>query len=254
MANSCKSFAADRATQLSEKLSAIRSAPSRPAAARPHQASGGKQQLARPVPGPLGLPPRPQGGRIPQAGRPAQPQPMVGQSTHMNKEMIIQAWERSGIKNENARKFLDVILEPTDVSGLDDLVGQETVKAKLQQDLFGPILAKSHPVPEVRERLSRLIQQGKGILMYGPPGTGKSYVGKCLAAEANKTNVKTLNINGNQLKDRYLNSSKDNIEGMYAAAVFISQQTGGNPVILYVDEIDSIFSARKLGGDSRDQE
>lgn len=90
--------------------------------------------------------------------------------------------------------------------------------------------------------------------MYGPPGTGKSYVGKCLAAEANnKMNVKTLNINGNQLKDRYLNSSKDNIEGMYAAAAFISQQTG-NPVILYVDEIDSIFSARKLGGDSRDQE
>lgn len=139
MANSCKSFATDRATQLSEKLSTIRSA-ARPAAARP---AGGRQQPARPqpqpagpLPGTLGVHPRPHGGRVPQ---PVRPTPMVGQSTHMNKDMIIQAWERSGIKNENARKFLDVILEPTDVSGLDDLVGQETVKAKLQQDLFAPI-------------------------------------------------------------------------------------------------------------------
>lgn len=137
--------------------------------------------------------------------------------------------------------FLDKILEPKDVAGLDNLIGLDTVKAKLETDLFMPLKVQSHPNPAIRAELAKIYPAGNGILMYGPPGTGKSYTAKCLAAEGNKTGIKTLSINGNMLKGEFLNTSTLIVAALMKAVNFISKQTGGNPVILFIDEIDSVF-------------
>jgi len=95
----------------------------------------------------------------------------------------------------------------------------------------------------------------KGILLYGPPGCGKTLIAKAVANSlANKVaatsgNTKTrsyfLNIKGPELLNKYVGETERQIRLVFQRAREKAEE--GVPVIVFFDEMDSLFRTRGTG-------
>ncbi|MGG5751492.1 proteasome ATPase [Zafaria sp. Z1313] len=95
----------------------------------------------------------------------------------------------------------------------------------------------------------------KGILLYGPPGCGKTLIAKAvahsLAERAAELRGETsaqshfLNIKGPELLDKYVGETERHIRLIFARAR--EKAAGGNPVVVFFDEMDSLFRTRGTG-------
>lgn len=98
----------------------------------------------------------------------------------------------------------------------------------------------------------------KGILLYGPPGNGKTLIAKAVAnslaaraAELSGKIKKTgyfLNIKGPELLDKYVGETERQIRDIFSAAREKAQ--AGNPVVVFFDEMESLFRTRGTGRSS----
>ncbi|SDL81805.1 proteasome-associated ATPase [Geodermatophilus siccatus] len=95
----------------------------------------------------------------------------------------------------------------------------------------------------------------KGILLYGPPGCGKTLIAKAVANSLAKkvSAVKGegqarsyfLNIKGPELLNKYVGETERHIRLVFQRA---REKAGeGTPVIVFFDEMDSIFRTRGSG-------
>lgn len=142
----------------------------------------------------------------------------------------------------------DLVLEEVpdvsynDVGGLDDQIEQITDAVELpfvHQALFSEY---DLPAP-------------KGILLYGPPGCGKTLIAKAVAnslakkvAEASgDTSGRSffLNIKGPELLNKYVGETERQIRMVFQRAREKSEQ--GWPVIVFFDEMESLFRTRGSG-------
>ncbi len=99
------------------------------------------------------------------------------------------------------------------------------------------------------------LQPPKGILLYGPPGCGKTLIAKAVANSlakrvAEKTgNDETrsyfLNIKGPELLNKYVGETERQIRLIFQRAREKSEE--GVPVIVFFDEMDSLFRTRGTG-------
>lgn len=97
--------------------------------------------------------------------------------------------------------------------------------------------------PELFEALG--IQQPKGVLMYGPPGTGKTLLAR---AVAHHTTCTFIRVSGSELVQKYIGEGSRMVRELFVMA------REKAPSIIFMDEIDSIGSARGGGrGDSEVQ-
>src|SRR4051794_17689241 len=94
----------------------------------------------------------------------------------------------------------------------------------------------------------------KGILLYGPPGCGKTLIAKAVANSlAKRVTEKTgvegrsffLNIKGPELLNKYVGETERHIRLVFQRAR--DKASDGMPVIVFFDEMDSLFRTRGSG-------
>ena len=133
-------------------------------------------------------------------------------------------------------------VEYSNIGGLDEQIEQIADAVELpflHQDLFDEFRL---PAP-------------KGILLYGPPGCGKTLIAKAVANSlARKVAAKTgedkgrsyfINIKGPELLNKYVGETERQIRLVFQRAREKSAE--GWPVIVFFDEMDSMFRARGTG-------
>jgi proteasome-associated ATPase len=129
-----------------------------------------------------------------------------------------------------------------DIGGLDDQIEQIADAVELpflHQDLFA-----EHRLPAP-----------KGILLYGPPGCGKTLIAKAVANSLatkvagvsgdQKARSYFLNIKGPELLNKYVGETERQIRLVFQRAREKSEE--GWPVIVFFDEMDSMFRTRGSG-------
>lgn len=107
---------------------------------------------------------------------------------------------------------------------LDDLHGQEAVKAALRQDLALWAQGDLKGLP-------------MGYLFCGPVGTGKTYMVECLAGEAQLPVVKIRNF-----RDKWVGSTEGNLEKIFRLLAAL------NRCYVFIDEADQALGKRDSGG------
>ena len=129
-----------------------------------------------------------------------------------------------------------------DIGGLDNQIEQIADAVELPflyHDLFA-----EHQLPAP-----------KGILLYGPPGCGKTLIAKAVANSlARKVAARTgdekgrsyfINIKGPELLNKYVGETERQIRLVFQRAREKSEE--GWPVIVFFDEMDSMFRTRGTG-------
>ncbi len=95
----------------------------------------------------------------------------------------------------------------------------------------------------------------KGVLLYGPPGCGKTLIAKAVAnslaarvrEQTGRDNVESyfINIKGPELLNKYVGETERKIREVFQKAKDKSKE--GVPVIIFFDEMDSLFRSRGMG-------
>ena len=154
--------------------------------------------------------------------------------------LILEKMERPEVEELVLEEVPDITYE--DVGGLADQIEQirDTVELPyMYRDLF-------------REYQ---LDPPKGILLYGPPGCGKTLIAKAVANSlAKKVSERTgnpdvrsyfLNIKGPELLNKWVGETERQIRLIFQRAKERSDE--GVPVIVFFDEMDSLFRTRGTG-------
>jgi len=124
---------------------------------------------------------------------------------------------------------------------------------KLRQNSEKNANEKSEKNTELLEKLYSEYEKFKisiptGMLLYGPPGTGKTFITKKLAEEIE---CGFVSKNMGEFGSSYLHQTTKNIKDFFDGVKKIAEN---EPIILFLDEIDSLLSARTNNVDSNKAE
>ncbi len=129
-----------------------------------------------------------------------------------------------------------------DIGGLGDQI--DAIRDAVELPFMHPDLFAEHD-----------LKPPKGILLYGPPGCGKTLIAKAVANSlAKKVAERTgreegrsffLNIKGPELLNKYVGETERHIRLVFQRAR--EKASEGMPVIVFFDEMDSLFRTRGSG-------
>jgi len=153
--------------------------------------------------------------------------------------MLLERLPRPEVDELVLEEVPDISYE--DIGGLDEQIEMITDAVELpflHQDLF-----REYQLPAP-----------KGILLYGPPGCGKTLIAKAVANSlAKKVTESTgrearsffLNIKGPELLNKYVGETERHIRLVFQRAR--EKAADGTPVIVFFDEMESLFRTRGTG-------
>ncbi|KAK8455158.1 hypothetical protein SEVIR_4G096100v4 [Setaria viridis] len=133
-------------------------------------------------------------------------------------------------KDEYERNFISAVVPPNEIGvKFDDIGALEDVKKTLDELVTLPMRR-----PELFSH-GNLLRPCKGILLFGPPGTGKTLLAKALATEAG---ANFISITGSTLTSKWFGDAEKLTKALFSFASRLA------PVIIFVDEVDSLLGAR----------
>lgn len=148
-------------------------------------------------------------------------------STEQSEQLILSI---RGIDLDAARQILNDIVVHGDEVHWSDIAGLESAKNSLKEAVVYPFLR-----PDL---FSGLREPARGLLLFGPPGTGKTMLARAVATELHST---FFSISASLLTSKYLGESEKLVKALFLLARKLS------PLIVFVDEIDSLLSTRTDG-------
>ncbi|MBA2414389.1 MAG: proteasome ATPase [Geodermatophilaceae bacterium] len=133
-------------------------------------------------------------------------------------------------------------IDYTDIGGLSAQI--EAIRDAVELPFLHAELFREHK-----------LRPPKGILLYGPPGCGKTLIAKAVANSLSRQMAKErgegeaksyfLNIKGPELLNKYVGETERHIRLVFQRAR--EKASEGTPVIVFFDEMDSIFRTRGSG-------
>ncbi|KFI63336.1 proteasome ATPase [Bifidobacterium cuniculi] len=155
--------------------------------------------------------------------------------------VLVDAGGRFALQTLPVQDDKDLLLEETpdisfaDIGGLDAQI--DAIRDAVQ-------LPFTHRALYARYDLAA----PKGILLYGPPGNGKTLIAKAVAhalAQWDGGRGVFLSVKGPELLNKYVGESERLIRRLFARA---RERAGeGHPVIVFIDEMDSLLRTRGSG-------
>jgi SpoVK/Ycf46/Vps4 family AAA+-type ATPase len=142
-------------------------------------------------------------------------------------------------RQENENDFEELIMKEKPDVTWDQVIGLDEAKSALRESIVYPT------------KRPDLFPLGwpKGMLLYGPPGTGKTMLA---AATANEMDGYFINVDASSMMSKWLGEAEKNVSKLFAMARQHAEKEG-KPVILFVDEVDSLLGSRnsEVGGEVR---
>ncbi|KAL4892610.1 P-loop containing nucleoside triphosphate hydrolase protein [Aspergillus ambiguus] len=138
-----------------------------------------------------------------------------------------------GVDAAAARQILNDIVVRGDEVYWDDVAGLEAAKKALKEAVVYPFLR-----PDL---FSGLREPARGMLLFGPPGTGKTMLARAVATESKST---FFSVSASTLTSKWHGESEKLVRALFGLAKALA------PSIIFVDEIDSLLSARSSGSEN----
>jgi proteasome-associated ATPase len=154
--------------------------------------------------------------------------------------LVVEKIDRPEVEELVLEEVPDISYD--DVGGLDSQI--EAIADAVELPFVHHELFAEHKLPAP-----------KGILLYGPPGCGKTLIAKAVANSLAKKVAEVsgdgqaksyfLNIKGPELLNKYVGETERQIRLVFQRAREKSEE--GWPVIVFFDEMDSMFRTRGTG-------
>lgn len=132
-----------------------------------------------------------------------------------------------GLDEGSAKQVLNEIVIKGDEVHWEDVAGLGAAKKALKEAVVYPFLR-----PDL---FMGLREPARGMLLFGPPGTGKTMLARAVATESKST---FFAISASSLTSKWHGESEKLVRALFAMAKALA------PSIIFVDEIDSLLSAR----------
>ncbi|OWP05151.1 AAA family ATPase [Marssonina coronariae] len=177
-----------------------------------------------------------------ESGILADPTTSTSDDSETQIDSVMSAWEvkvqhlmknlPKGVDEGAAKQIFNEIVVQGDEVHWDDVAGLDIAKKALKEAVVYPFLR-----PDL---FMGLREPARGMLLFGPPGTGKTMLARAVATESRST---FFSISASSLTSKYLGESEKLVRALFSLAKALA------PSIIFVDEIDSLLSARSGSGE-----
>ncbi|HLA22000.1 MAG TPA: AAA family ATPase [Nitrosopumilaceae archaeon] len=163
------------------------------------------------------------------------------QMSHIDLEPVVDPKASPEQQKQDLAKhdFEDLVMKEKPNVSWAEVIGLDDAKTALRESIVYP------------SKRPDLFPLGwpRGILLYGPPGCGKTILA---AATASEIDGYFINIDAASMMSKWLGEAEKNVAKVFAMARSYAEKEG-LPVILFIDEVDSLLGNRnsEVGGEIR---
>ncbi|WEV58368.1 proteasome ATPase [Bifidobacterium sp. ESL0728] len=155
--------------------------------------------------------------------------------------ILVDSMARMALEVLPVENATDLVLEQTPDATFEDIGGLDSQIERIKDAVELPFLHR-----KLFERYD--LRPPKGVLLYGPPGNGKTLIAKAVAnalSGGDAENGVFLSVKGPELLNKYVGESERLIRLIFKRAR--TRAAEGKPVIVFIDEMDSLLRTRGSG-------